>query len=76
MEGAVGELKAHGGDVFGTSADVRDYTQIDRALKDAAARHGPIHTLIAGQAGNFVAPALGMSANGFRTVVDIDLNGS
>ena len=76
VEGAVGELKAHGGDVFGTSADVRDYAQIDGALKDAAARHGPIHTLIAGQAGNFVAPALGMSANGFKTVVDIDLNGS
>lgn len=76
VEGAVGELQSHGGDVFGTSADVRDYGQIDGALKEAAARHGPIHTLIAGQAGNFVAPALGMSANGFRTVVDIDLNGS
>lgn len=76
VEGAVGELKAHGGDVFGTPADVRDYAQIDGALKEAAARNGPIHTLIAGQAGNFVAPALGMSANGFKTVVDIDLNGS
>ncbi len=76
VDGAVGELTAHGGDVFGTSADVRDYAQIDGALKEAVARHGPIHTLIAGQAGNFVAPALGISANGFKTVVDIDLNGS
>ncbi len=76
VEAAVQELAAHGGDVFGTSADVRDYAQIDRALGEAADRHGPIHTLIAGQAGNFIAPALGMSANGFRTVVDIDLNGS
>ena len=32
MEGAVAELKNHGGDVFGTSADVRDYAQIDQAL--------------------------------------------
>src|SRR6185295_16943320 len=29
-----------------------------------------------GAAGNFVAPALGMSANGFKTVVDIDLMGT
>lgn len=76
VEGAVNELRKHGGDVFGTSADVRDYAQIDQALKDAVAQNGPINTLIAGQAGNFVAPALGMSANGFKTVVDIDLNGS
>lgn len=76
VEGAVAELRKYGGDVFGTSADVRDYAQIDQALKDAVAAHGPIQTLIAGQAGNFVAPALGMSANGFKTVVDIDLNGS
>ncbi len=31
---------------------------------------------ISGAAGNFLAPALGMSANAFRTVVDIDLNGT
>ena len=44
VDGAVGELTAHGGDVFGTSADVRDYAQIDGALKEAVARHGPIHS--------------------------------
>src|SRR3546814_16342016 len=32
--------------------------------------------VISGAAGNFLAPALGMSANAFRTVVDIDLNGT
>ncbi len=76
VKAAVRKLQDHGGNVFGTSADVRDYAQIDQALQEAAIRNGPIKTLIAGQAGNFVAPALGMSANGFKTVVDIDLNGS
>ncbi|MGT2430506.1 SDR family NAD(P)-dependent oxidoreductase [Cupriavidus basilensis] len=37
---------------------------------------GPIDIVISGAAGNFVAPALGMSANGFKTVVDIDLIGT
>jgi NAD(P)-dependent dehydrogenase (short-subunit alcohol dehydrogenase family) len=32
--------------------------------------------LVAGAAGNFPAPALGMSANGFKAVVDIDLLGT
>ena len=32
--------------------------------------------LIAGAAGNFPAPVLGMSANGFKAVIDIDLLGT
>jgi NAD(P)-dependent dehydrogenase (short-subunit alcohol dehydrogenase family) len=32
--------------------------------------------LISGAAGNFPAPALGMSSNGFKSVVDIDLLGT
>jgi NAD(P)-dependent dehydrogenase (short-subunit alcohol dehydrogenase family) len=32
--------------------------------------------LISGAAGNFPAPALGISPNGFKSVIDIDLNGT
>ena len=39
------------------------------------AAHGPIDILVCGAAGNFPAPALGMSPNGFKAVVDIDLLG-
>jgi NAD(P)-dependent dehydrogenase (short-subunit alcohol dehydrogenase family) len=46
------------------------------ALAQAHTRFGPIDVLVSGAAGNFLAPALGMSANGFKTVVDIDLLGS
>ena len=37
---------------------------------------GTIDVLIAGAAGNFPAPVLGMSANGFKAVIDIDLLGT
>jgi NAD(P)-dependent dehydrogenase (short-subunit alcohol dehydrogenase family) len=37
---------------------------------------GPMDIVISGAAGNFLAPALGMSANAFKTVVDIDLLGT
>jgi NAD(P)-dependent dehydrogenase (short-subunit alcohol dehydrogenase family) len=76
VDGAVAELKTHGRDVLGFSADVRDSEAIAQALQQTHAAWGEIDVLISGAAGNFVAPALGMSAKGFRTVVDIDLNGT
>lgn len=77
VEAAVTRLKAHGGGrAWGTAADVRDFAQVDAALKGAEREFGPIHVLISGAAGNFVAPALGLSANGFKTVVEIDLIGT
>ena len=66
----------HGARREGYSADVRDAAAVDDALKQAHARFGPIDVLVSGAAGNFLAPALGMSANGFKTVIDIDLLGS
>ncbi len=76
VDAAVAALKAHGGDVIGVSVDVRDYAQTEAALKSAHAKHGPIDVLISGAAGNFPAPALGISSNGFRAVVEIDLLGT
>lgn len=65
-----------GPDVLGMAADVRDYAGTEAALKAAHDRFGPIDILVSGAAGNFLAPALGMSANAFKTVVDIDLIGT
>ena len=76
VEGAVAELKTYGAPVLGFSADVRDPEAIAQALHQTHVAWGDIDVLISGAAGNFVAPALGMSAKGFRTVVDIDLNGT
>ncbi len=76
VAGAVEQLRRHGGQAQGHSADVRDYDAIEAALSAAHDQHGTIDVLISGAAGNFTAPALGMSSKGFRTVVDIDLLGS
>jgi len=65
-----------GAGALGLSCDVRDYAQIRAALEEAKEKLGPLDIVVSGAAGNFVAPALGMSANGFKTVVDIDLNGT
>lgn len=76
VDAAVGELRAFGADACGFSADVRDADAIAAALAQAHAALGDFDVLVSGAAGNFVAPALGMSPKGFRTVIDIDLNGT
>lgn len=61
---------------LGLSADVRDYGAIRGAMEQVRDRLGAMDIVVSGAAGNFLAPVLGMSANAFRTVVDIDLNGT
>lgn len=73
---AAKEIRDSGGNAQGYGADVRDMSQLQSAVSHAVSEHGPIHIGIAGAAGNFVALAEKMSANGFKTVTDIDLNGT
>lgn len=75
-EAAALEIQAAGGQALGLSADVRNYAAVDAALRRTFETWGDIDIVIAGAAGNFVAPALAMSSNAFRTVVDIDLVGT
>jgi NAD(P)-dependent dehydrogenase (short-subunit alcohol dehydrogenase family) len=72
----VAELKGLGVQAVGFAADVRDGAAVNEALAGAAAALGPFDVLVSGAAGNFPAPALGMSEKGFRSVVDIDLVGT
>ncbi len=76
VEQARQQLAKHGGEVLGFSADVRDVEATAAALKGAHDKLGAFDVLVSGAAGNFPAPALGMSANGFKAVVDIDLLGT
>lgn len=76
VDAACVQLSRHGNEVFGQAADVRDYDAVHAALAAAHSRFGDIDVLVSGAAGNFLAPALNLSSNGFKTVVDIDLNGT
>ncbi|MBL6749645.1 MAG: SDR family oxidoreductase [Nevskia sp.] len=76
VDAAVAALKTHGGEATGFAADVREPAAVEAALRQAGAQFGGIDVLISGAAGNFPAPALGISPNGFKSVVDIDLLGT
>lgn len=74
---AQAQLAATGVKALGLPCDVRDYEAVQATMAQAAEElGGGLDIVVAGQAGNFYAPVTGMSSNGFKTIVDIDLVGS
>jgi NAD(P)-dependent dehydrogenase (short-subunit alcohol dehydrogenase family) len=76
LDEAAQAIRSRGGEVETAAADVRDYAAMEAALQRTHELWGPIDVVVCGAAGNFPAPVAGMSANGFKTVIDIDLNGT
>lgn len=73
---AASELRAMGGDVTTVQADVRNYDDVEGIVKTTLDTYGALDVMIANAAGNFVVPAAEMSPNAWKTVIDIDLNGT
>ncbi|MEQ9663659.1 MAG: SDR family oxidoreductase [Parasphingopyxis sp.] len=76
VDAAVKELGNDAGPALGFSLDVRDVEAVKTAVDQFVAERGTIDVLVSGAAGNFLAPAAGLSPNGFKTVIDIDLLGT
>lgn len=77
LDEAAEEMRARfDAEVLPVAADVRQYDQVEAAVQATVERFGGIDILLNGAAGNFMALAAQMSANAFRTVIDIDLNGT
>ncbi len=76
LDAAAEELRALGATVCAVAADVRDYAAVEKAFAQSREALGPMAVLVCGAAGNFLVPAEKLSANGFKSVVDIDLLGS
>ncbi len=76
IQAAAKTITDEGGEALGIACDVRDFESVDKAMKQGQEAFGKYDFVLSGAAGNFVAPALGMSSNGFKVVVDIDLLGT
>ncbi|MGV3653783.1 MAG: SDR family oxidoreductase [Noviherbaspirillum sp.] len=76
LDGAVAALAGEGIAVDAFRADVRNYEELKSAIDDTADRFGALDILVNNAAGNFYCPTAGLSPNGWRTVIDIDLNGT
>jgi NAD(P)-dependent dehydrogenase (short-subunit alcohol dehydrogenase family) len=76
LEAVAGEIREAGGAALALPADVREYADVERAVERTVAEFGRLDVLVCSAAGNFVAPAAALSANGFKSVIGIDLLGT
>jgi NAD(P)-dependent dehydrogenase (short-subunit alcohol dehydrogenase family) len=76
LDAVAGEIRAAGGEALALSGDVRDFGALEKAVNEAASTFGRLDVVVCSAAGNFLAPASTLSANGFRAVIDIDLCGT
>ncbi len=70
------ELEAMGAEVLVVQTDVRSPEAVQNAVQQTLEKFGQLDVMIANAAGNFVVPAEEMSANAWKVVIDIDLNGT
>src|SRR5687767_14017087 len=69
-------IEENGGKCFAAAADVRHFAAVESAIAKTIVHYGHIDIVINGAAGNFLCAADQLSANGFGTVVDIDIKGT
>jgi peroxisomal 2,4-dienoyl-CoA reductase len=76
LRAAVDELTAAGIDAVYGVCDVRRYDEVAAVVAEVLARFGRLDVVVNNAAGNFPTPIIGLSTNGFKAVVDIDLVGT
>ena len=76
VDATVRHLKTLNAEALGFVADVRDFDAVAETFAAIASEWGTIDVLVSGAAGNFLADVNSLSPNGFKVVIDIDLNGT
>jgi peroxisomal 2,4-dienoyl-CoA reductase len=76
LEAARAELEAEGVECQVGVCDVREPEPVEAVIRGVLERWGRLDILVNNAAGNFPAPISGISYNGFRAVVGIDLLGT
>ncbi|ARD47967.1 2,4-dienoyl-CoA reductase [Sporosarcina sp. P33] len=70
------EIQQSGGSVFPFQMDVRETAHVEEMVRKTTEKFGQIDFLVNNAAGNFVCQAEDLSYNGWRSVIDIVLNGT
>jgi len=76
LDPAVEQLRSVGRKAASLVLDVRDADGVKAAVRSVADAHGRIDVLVNNAAGNFYVPSESMSANAWRSVLEIDLSGT
>ncbi|KAG0003357.1 hypothetical protein BGZ80_001294 [Entomortierella chlamydospora] len=70
------EIKNLGGICDTMQINIRDAAMATKLIQDIVKKHGKLSCLVNNAGGQFMSPASMLSANGFATVVDLNLNGT
>jgi citronellol/citronellal dehydrogenase len=76
LEGMVAEVKERGGKAEFESMDIRDDEAVDALMDGVVERHGRIDLLVNNAGGQFLSPAEAISPKGFRTVIELNVQGT
>ncbi|HMR05662.1 MAG TPA: SDR family oxidoreductase [Polyangiaceae bacterium] len=76
LEAVAEEVRGVGSEAAVHALDVRDFDALQSAVNETAKVFGGLDIVVCSAAGNFIAPAASLSANGFKAGIDIDLLGT
>jgi peroxisomal 2,4-dienoyl-CoA reductase len=76
LDAAISKLRDQGREASAHQLDVRDPERVQDVVKRVAEERGRIDLLVNNAAGNFYVPSESMSANAWKSVLDIDLSGT
>jgi len=76
LDEAVANLTKLGIDALGVVGDVRNSDLIKQAIQQVVEKYGSLDIVVNNAAGNFVCAAEELTPNGFKTVQEIDLQGT
>jgi citronellol/citronellal dehydrogenase len=76
LEGMVEEVTGRGGKAESEALDIRDEEAVDGFMDGVVERHGRIDVLINNAGGQFLSPAEGITPKGFKTVIELNVQGT
>jgi citronellol/citronellal dehydrogenase len=76
LEQTAAEIAEAGGRCDTVQLNIRDEKVVDAVVAGIVAKHGRIDGLVNNAGGQFVQPAVKISPNGWRAVIDLILNGT
>jgi len=76
LEQALNSLKQEGAQALAVPCNIKEADQVEKMVDQVEEKLGPIDFLINNAGANFLAPAVNISPNGWRAVVDVVLQGT
>jgi citronellol/citronellal dehydrogenase len=76
LESMVEEVTGRGGAAESEALDIRDDEAVDGFMDGIVERHGRIDVLVNNAGGQFLSPAEAITPKGFRTVIELNVQGT